>query len=108
MSMSPENNELLTRIEGDAPMGQMLRANFWFPALLAEELVPGGAPVRSRMLGENYVLFRGADGRVACFDERCPHRGASLMLARNEDNALRCIFHGWKYSVTGECVEVPT
>jgi phthalate 4,5-dioxygenase len=108
VSMSREHNELITRVVGDAPMGQMLRQNFWFPVVLSQEITPGGAPKRVRVLGANFVVFRTGDGRVGCFNERCPHRGASLALARNEDNALRCIFHGWKYSVTGEVLEVPT
>lgn len=106
--MTQEDNELLTRVENEAPMGAMLRRHFWFPAALSAKLEAGGKPVPLRLCGRNYVLFRAGDGRVGCFDELCPHRGASLLLARNEDNALRCIFHGWKYSVTGECVDVPT
>jgi phthalate 4,5-dioxygenase len=106
--LTPEENELLTRVCGDAPMGRMLRKHVWIPALLSQKLVADGAPVRSRLLGEDFVAFRATDGRVGFFDEACPHRGVSLALARNEENALRCIFHGWKYDVSGRCVEVPT
>ena len=102
------DNELVTRVCGDAPLGQMLRKHFWIPAMISQKLVADGPPVRSRLLGEDYVAFRATDGRVGFFDESCPHRGVSLALARNEDNALRCIFHGWKYDVSGRCVEVPT
>ncbi|SEB12205.1 Rieske 2Fe-2S domain-containing protein [Paraburkholderia sartisoli] len=108
MSLTREQNELLCRIENGAPMGQMLRNNFWFPVALSQKLVADGAPLKVRLLGEDFVAFRSTDGRLGFFDEKCPHRGASLLLARNEDNALRCIYHGWKYSVTGEVVEVPT
>ena len=108
MSLSTEDNELLCRIEGQAPMGIALRENFWIPALLSDSLVAGGKPLPSRLFGENFVAFRATDGRVGFFDELCPHRGASLLLARNEDNALRCIYHGWKYDVSGKTVEVPT
>jgi phenylpropionate dioxygenase-like ring-hydroxylating dioxygenase large terminal subunit len=106
--LSREDNELLTRVCGDAPMGQMLRAHCWIPAAITPQLAAGEAPVRVRLLGEDFVAFRATDGRVGFFDEACPHRGVSLALAHNEDNALRCIFHGWKYSVDGRCVEVPT
>lgn len=98
----------MTRVTGDAPMARLLRENYWFPFTLSEGLKPDGKPERVRLLGENYVAFRATDGRVGFFLEGCPHRGASLALARNEDNALRCIFHGWKYSVDGRCVEAPT
>jgi phthalate 4,5-dioxygenase len=108
MSISKADNELLTRVVGDVPMGHFLRENFWFPAGLSQLLIADGAPERVRLLGRNFVAFRSTDGRVGFFNEGCPHRGVSLTLARNEDNALRCIFHGWKYSVDGKCVEAPT
>jgi len=100
-------NELLTRVCGDAPMGRMIRQRYWIPVAPAVKLEAGGAPLRVRLLGEDYVVFRAGNGRVGFLDERCPHRKASLALARNEDNALRCLFHGWKFSVTGEMVEAP-
>ena len=106
--LSKEDNELLTRIEGDAPMGRMLRQHHWIPAVRAGRLEADGKPLQVRLFGRNYVAFRSTDGRVGFFDEYCPHRRASLLLARNEDNALRCIFHGWKFGVSGETLEVPT
>jgi phthalate 4,5-dioxygenase oxygenase subunit len=105
--MTPEDNRLLTHVEGDAPMGRMLAQHCWFPALRAARLNAGGRPVRTRLLGRDLVAFRGHDGVVAVLDERCPHRGASLALARNEDNALRCIFHGWKMDGCAKLVDVP-
>lgn len=106
--LSREQNERMTRVEGDAPMGTLLREHYWIPALVSSQLVAGGAPVRSRLLGKDYVAFRAADGRIGFFDEGCPHRGTSLVLARNEDCGLRCIFHGWKIDVSGTVVDVPT
>ena len=108
MSLSAADNDLLTQVEGDAPMGRFLRETYWFPVGLSALLQPDGAPQRVRRLGQNHVLFRATDGRVGMFNEACPHRGTSLMLARNEDNALRCIFHGWKFGVDGTTKEVPT
>ncbi len=89
-------------------MGTTLRENFWVPVALSQKLIADGKPIPLRVFGENFVAFRSTDGRVGIFNELCPHRGASLLLARNEDNALRCIFHGWKFGVDGRCVEVPT
>ena len=94
--LSPEENELLTRTGANAPMGQLVR-RYWLPALLSEELPePDGAPKRVKLLGEQLVAFRRTDGKVGLVGEFCPHRGASLVLARNEENALRCIYHGWQ------------
>lgn len=105
--LSTEDNNLLTRVEKEAPMGQLLR-EYWVPALRSARLEPNGAPVRVRLFGENFVAFRAEDGRVGFLDEGCPHRGVSLALARNEDCALRCIFHGWKIDVSGKVVETPS
>ena len=100
-------NETLTRVGKGTPMGDLLR-EYWMPAMRSERVVAGGEPVAVELLGERYVVFRGDDGTVACFDEACPHRGASLALARNEDCALRCVYHGWKFTTDGRTVETPS
>jgi phenylpropionate dioxygenase-like ring-hydroxylating dioxygenase large terminal subunit len=105
--LSQAQNELLTRVERGTPMGDMLR-EYWVPACRSAKLVADGAPERVRLFGEKFVAFRATDGRVGFLAERCPHRCASLALARNEHNGLRCIFHGWKFSVDGKCVDAPT
>jgi phthalate 4,5-dioxygenase oxygenase subunit len=104
--LTREKNELLCRIEGEAPMGQMMR-RYWLPALTSSDLEAGGAPKRVRLLGEDLVAFRSPDGKVGLVDEYCPHRGASLMLARNEECGLRCIYHGWAIDAQGTVVETP-
>jgi phthalate 4,5-dioxygenase oxygenase subunit len=101
------DNELLTRIGPGTPMGAMLR-EYWVPACRSATLEADGAPFRVRLFGENFVAFRVTDGRIGFMQEACPHRCASMALARNEDNGLRCIFHGWKFSVEGKCVDAPT
>ncbi|MEO6151802.1 MAG: Rieske 2Fe-2S domain-containing protein [Croceibacterium sp.] len=105
--LNKADNELLTRVEGSAPMGAMLR-EYWVPACRSAKLAADGSPERVRLFGENFVAFRVTDGRVGFMQEACPHRCASLALARNEDNGLRCVFHGWKFSVEGKCVDAPT
>ena len=107
MAMTREDNELLTRVENGAPMGDMIRQHYWIPAVPSAKLVADGAPVLVRLLGTNYVAFRATDGHVGIVDELCPHRRTSLMMARNENNGLRCIFHGWKMDATGAVVEAP-
>jgi phthalate 4,5-dioxygenase oxygenase subunit len=105
--LTREQNEILCRVGPGTPMGEYMR-QFWVPALRAQRLEADGAPVRVRLLGENFIAFRATDGRVGFFDEGCPHRCTSLALARNEDNALTCIFHGWKIDVSGKVVDVPS
>jgi len=104
--LTKEENELLCRVEGDAPMGQLMRRH-WQPICLIEEVSePDGAPVRARMFGEDLVVFRDSDGHVGILGEYCPHRGASLFFGRNEECGLRCLYHGWKMDVGGNVVEM--
>lgn len=107
MALSKEDNDLLCRVENGAPMGEMIRQHYWLPAVPSCKLEADGAPVRVRLLGTNLVAFRSTNGDVGVLNEQCPHRKASLALARNEDNGLRCIYHGWKFNVKGEVVEAP-
>jgi phthalate 4,5-dioxygenase len=101
-----EENDLLCRVEGDAPMGQLMRRH-WVPACMSEEVaVPGGRPVRVRLLGEDLVVFRDSEGRLGVLDEYCPHRRASLVFGRNEERGLRCLYHGWKFDVEGNVLEM--
>ena len=106
--LKPEQNELLTRTGPGTPMGNLLR-RYWIPVLLDEEVAErDGAPVRVKVLGERLIAFRDSSGRVGLMDEFCAHRGVSLWFGRNEENGLRCPYHGWKYDVNGRCVEVPS
>lgn len=104
--LSKQENELLTRVGPQTPMGAMLR-RYWVPACLSEELSESdGPPIRVRLLGEDLVAFRDTDGRVGIMDESCPHRGASLALGRSQGCGLTCLYHGWKIDVEGNILEM--
>ena len=104
--MTPEQNDLLCRVEGNAPMGRLMRQH-WLPACMIEEVAePDGTPLRVRLLGENMVVFRDSEGRIGALDELCPHRRASLAFGRNEECGLRCLYHGWKFDVNGNAVDM--
>ncbi len=101
-------NELLTRTGPGTPMGELFR-RYWMPVLLAEELPENDCPpVRVRLLSEDLIAFRDTGGRYGLIEEFCAHRRVSLWFGRNEEHGLRCPYHGWKYDVTGQCVEVPS
>jgi phenylpropionate dioxygenase-like ring-hydroxylating dioxygenase large terminal subunit len=103
--LSREENELITRTGPGTPMGKVLR-RYWIPILLERELVDhDGEPVQVQVLGERLVAFRDTDGRIGLLEEFCPHRRVSLWLGRNEECGLRCIYHGWKFDVDGNCVD---
>jgi nitrite reductase/ring-hydroxylating ferredoxin subunit len=105
--LTKEENELLTRVGPDSPMGDLLR-RYWQPVLLSSELPePDCAPLRVRLLGEDLVAFRDTSGRPGLLGVHCPHRGAPLYFGRNEQNGLRCVYHGWKFDTSGACVDMP-
>src|SRR5919199_1166326 len=106
--LSKEDNELMTRVGPGAPMGELMR-QYWVPALAAEELpTPDGDPVRVKLLGEQLIAFRDSTGAIGLLANSCPHRGASLFFGRNEERGLRCVYHGWKFDVHGQCVDMPS
>ena len=103
--VTAQDNELLTRTGPGTSMGEVMR-RYWIPALISWELgEPDGPPVRVKLLGEELVAFRDTNGRIGLLDEFCPHRRVSLWLGRNEECGLRCVYHGWKYDVDGNCVD---
>ncbi|MSQ10049.1 MAG: hypothetical protein EXR52_03480 [Dehalococcoidia bacterium] len=91
----------MCRVGPGTPMGALMR-QYWMLAILSMELAePDGAPVRVRLLGEDLIAFRETGGTVALVANACPHRGASLFFGRNEENGLRCVYHGWKFDASG-------
>src|SRR5579859_5705188 len=102
-----EENELITRVSPGTPMGDVMR-RYWMPALQSSELLhPDSDPIRVRLLGEDLVAFRDTNGQVGLLAANCPHRGASLFFGRNEEAGLRCVYHGWKFDASGQCLDMP-
>ena len=106
--LSIAENEKLTRIGAGTPAGEFIR-RFWMPFLQSSDLPEAdGEPVRITLLGESLLAFRDTSGRVGLIQRNCAHRWADLFFGRNEEGGLRCTYHGWKYDVTGQCVDMPT
>ncbi|MDP2017102.1 Rieske 2Fe-2S domain-containing protein, partial [Hydrogenophaga sp.] len=111
--MKAELNQRLTQVGPRTPGGELLR-RYWQPVALLDEFDPAldlrmaVRPVKPvRVLGQDFVLFRDAQGAYGLLDRDCPHRGADLAFGRNEGDGLRCPFHGWKFDTTGQCIETP-
>src|SRR5579862_2201384 len=105
--LNAEENDTISRVGPDTPMGKLMR-EYWQPAMLSSELpAPDCTPVRIMLLGEKLIAFRDSNGQVGLLANHCPHRGASLFFGRNEECGLRCVYHGWKFDVTGRCVDMP-
>ncbi len=102
-----QDNEDLTRVGPGTLMGEYMRRH-WLPFLIAEELdQPDGAPLRARLLGEDLIAFRDTNGRLGLLDRYCPHRRVDLFFGRNEECGLRCVYHGWKFDVDGNVMDMP-
>ena len=104
--LSKEENELLTRVGPGTPAGEMLR-RYWWPVGFTEHVKEKGRPVRTKLLGEDLVLFRDGNGRLGLLGLHCSHRGTSLEFGRVDDRGIRCCYHGWLYDVSGRCLEQP-
>jgi nitrite reductase/ring-hydroxylating ferredoxin subunit len=100
--------DVLVRTGAGTPMGELMR-RYWVPVMLQSEIAEADCPpVRVKILGEQLIAFRDTQGRAGLIDEFCAHRGASLFLGRNEECGIRCAYHGWKYDINGQCVELPS
>lgn len=105
--MRREENEILAHVGRGTPLGDTMR-RYWHPVATSAELpYPDCDPLRTKVLGERLVVFRDSAGKVGVMDELCMHRGASLALGRVEDGGIRCLYHGWKFSVDGTILETP-
>ena len=108
MKLTREDNDLLCRVEGDAPMGGIMRSH-WLPVCLSEEVAEkDGAPVRSSASARTWSSSGIRTASSACSSEFCLHRRASLVFGRNEECGLRCLYHGWKFDVDGNVVDMPS
>ena len=106
--MNKETSELLVRTGPGTRMGNLMR-RYWVPVLLSSEIAEPDSPqVRVQILGEKLLAFRDSEGRPGLIDEFCSHRGVSLYFGRNEENGIRCSYHGLKFDRNGKCVEVPS
>lgn len=103
--ISQEQNDYLTQVGPGTPLGNLLR-RYWFPVAAASELKDKSTK-KVRLLGEDLVLFRDMSGRFGLVQERCPHRGVSMVHGIPEENGIRCQYHGWCFNSKGQCIEQP-
>jgi 5,5'-dehydrodivanillate O-demethylase len=86
-------------------MGELMR-RYWHPAAAAGELKER-ATKQVRILGEDLVLYRDRSGTLGLIDRLCAHRRVDLSYGIPEEHGLRCMYHGWMYDETGQCIEQP-
>ena len=103
--MSDSTHIDIARVGPGSLGGRYLR-QFWLPVYRGEDLTPGHAKPMKR-LGENFSIFRGRSGKAQVLDYHCAYRRAPLHLGWVEGDAIRCMYHGWKYDCAGQCVDQP-
>ena len=103
--LTAEANERLTRVGPGTPMGELMR-RYWIPVRPTAQLVEEEV-MAVRILGEDLVLFRSADGQIGLVGDRCPHRMTEMRYGIPDVGGLRCCYHGWMFDPAGRCVETP-
>ncbi|MCD6074544.1 MAG: hypothetical protein K0Q70_1427, partial [Rhodospirillales bacterium] len=99
--LSAEENKLFTSVGPGTPMGELLR-RYWQPVGCTELIT--SKPTRTKVLGEELMLYRGENGKAVLMQLRCAHRSLALDYGRVEGNSIRCPYHGWLYDETGQCM----
>jgi phthalate 4,5-dioxygenase oxygenase subunit len=103
--LSRAENDRIIQTSAGTPCGELMR-RYWQPVALSSELASGD-PVPVDVLGEELVLFRDGEGHLGLIDRHCAHRGVDLSYGRCEAAGLRCLYHGWLFDVTGQCLDQP-
>lgn len=80
-------------------------ANAWYCAAFGHEL--GTSPLAVTILDEPLVLYRTAQGRATCLQDRCPHRFAPLSRGKVCGDHLQCAYHGLEFGSDGACKRNP-
>ena len=84
---------------------QPVLRRFWYPIIPVDHLTDGPKPFS--LLGEDIVLWRAGDGRIAAMRDRCCHRTARLSKGWVEGDLIVCGYHGWSYDADGACARIP-
>ncbi|MEM0135607.1 MAG: Rieske 2Fe-2S domain-containing protein [Thermoplasmatales archaeon] len=103
--LTKEENDFLTRVGPGTPAGELFR-KYWHPIVPTKVMLERDR-LKVRILGEDLVLFKMSEGQYGLVDEHCAHRGVSLAYGFCENDGIRCPYHGWKYSPSGQCIEQP-
>ncbi|MCW5770157.1 MAG: Rieske 2Fe-2S domain-containing protein [Rhodospirillaceae bacterium] len=93
-------------LTGPGTIGGKYLRRFWHPIRLSDTLKPGKA-VSVRIMSEDFTLYRGETGTPHLVQSKCPHRGTLMSIGTVEGDALRCMYHGWKFAANGACLEQP-
>ena len=78
----------------------------WIPVALSTDL-PVASVIPARLTTASLAIWRAQSGAVSAVADRCPHRGMRLSHGFVRGEALSCIYHGWRYGKSGNCLAIP-
>ena len=104
--MDAAENQLLTQVGPDTPMGGLLRRH-WMPIAGASEFDDTTRVKPIRLMGEDLVIYKDLSNNFGLVERKCAHRRADLSYGFVEKCGLRCNYHGWAYDESGQCVSMP-
>lgn len=84
---------------------QKVLRRYWYATVRTDSLAAG--PVPFTLMGEDLVLFLGADGKPAALEDRCCHRTARLSKGWCDNGEITCGYHGWTYDGAGRVTRIP-
>ncbi len=87
-------------------MGSTVPNAGWMPVGLQNAVLPKTA-VRAVAAANDIAIWRGENGAVRAWENRCPHRGMRLSYGIVRGNRLTCLYHGWSYDGEGGCAAIP-
>ncbi|WP_420860973.1 Rieske 2Fe-2S domain-containing protein [Algirhabdus cladophorae] len=76
------------------------------PVGLSRDLAAKGV-MRAEVQQHDVVVWRGPDGDLHAWNNRCPHRGMRLSHGFVRGDKLACLYHGWHYGKGGGCAYIP-
>ena len=103
-ALVPKIDEGLVRTNSNTPCGEYIR-RYWHPISLTSDV--SETPKELRILGEDLVIFMTTKRNIGLVHKACPHRRASMAYGKTEERGIRCCYHGWLFSPSGEILETP-
>jgi len=103
-SQEPKIDDVLACVGPRTLCGEYFR-RYWHPITLSSEV--NKDPKEVKILGEKLVIFRTTSGKLGLVHKHCPHRNASLVFGKCENEGIRCCYHGWLFAPDGEILETP-
>lgn len=84
-----------------------LWTNTWQMACMEVDLQSPGDHVVYDVADESLIVTRTKEGSIKAFHNACLHRGTKLRVDDGRVASFRCPFHGWRWDLDGNLVELP-